>query len=309
MIHEKIIIPIDKRIFDLGIGDIINKFAALKIGPPKEIIFLFPFSFQIGKSRRIKNLISDVLKNKGKIKFKHGLAYQKGYLDRLENAEINPKLETDFLFSEFELEWAKSIIERVGIEKDKNILVVCNNIPGKTLDKMWSEENWVVFISAILNEISNIQIVFLPNFRKLDDVSDEKIANQILEKYPNCKIFIFQSWLKSNIDKVVCVQKEFGLSKNKQGFTIRQFSAIIRELMLNKECVGVFSDSAPVHAASAALGKDAKDGQIISVNILDVAHHAPRNRATAFPFSNKEKRIKTDPNLVAIHVKNFLRKI
>jgi len=308
MTHEKIIIPIDKRVFDLGIGDIINKFSALRVGLPEEIIFLFPFSFQVGKSRRIKNLISDVLKNKGKVKFKHGFAYQKGYSDRLENAEINPKLETDFLFSEFELEWAKSIIERVGIEKDKNILAVCNNIPGKTLDKMWSEENWFAFISAILDEIPNIQIVFLPNFRKLDDISDDRIANRILEKYLDCKIFIFQSWLKNNIDKIVFVQKEFGISKNRQGLTIRQFSALIRQLILDKKCIGVFNDSAPVHAASAALGRDAKDGQIVSVNILDVAHHAPRNNAAAFSFSDKEKRIQTDPKLVSDYVKKFFGK-
>lgn len=305
-LREIVLMP-DENIRELGLGDVVNKFACLKAPEGSKIVISLPTSIDNAQVNGLPEVIADIIKNKKNIQIEYRDSKQRTDVQIMdEKNEHNPNVETEIVFLENELEWAKNILAEIRINKDEKIVAICNNIPSGTIDKMWTSEEWANFLSSTLATNPTLQIVLLPNFRTLDDVSDQSILDRLKSQYPKATLVSFQAWVKEHIDEITAMQEIFGKSKNRVGLSIRQFAAIIHELMTNSVSVGVFNDSGPAHLSAAALGKEAKMGQIVSVNVEREENYAPRNGGKAFTFSDKFQKIKTDPLQVAEYVNKIL---
>lgn len=286
----------DENINKLGLGDLVNRFSSLKNSENSKIKILFHDFCQKGDVFDLKNIIQDIIKNKNiemRIIDKADISAD---CVSIEKGELNPKLETQLFFSDNELSWARKILENCGFNENEKILAICNNIPGRTKRKMWSFENWISLIEEVLKNDPNYRIVLLPNFRDLDDQADHRIIQYVIKKYPETKIFSFQEWIGDNLQEIIKAQKLFGKSKNKIGFSIRQFGAIFFELTKNKSGFAIFNDTGLAHLAVASTGKT-KTGKTISVNVENENYYKLRNGGKSFPFENEKE--KTNPNVVA----------
>jgi len=294
---EKILLA-DENLSKLGLGDLINRFSCLNNSENKNTTLLFRNAKHKSKVFDLENVISDILKNQNvKIKI---LEYHQNpeIIEPIENGEFNPKLNTKIIFSNKELKWAEKILKRCGFSPSDKLLAICNNIPGRTQKKMWLRKHWILLIETIIQTHPDFKIVLLPNFRSIEDISDEKTLKYLKGKYPEIKIFSFQSWIKANLQKIVSSQKQFGKSKNNSGFSIRQFGTITAQLLKGKNRFGVFNDSGLAHLAIASIGKIS--GNIISVNVENVDHYQLRNGGKSFPFGNGKT--KTNPTIVAKYI-------
>jgi hypothetical protein len=295
---EKILLA-DENINELGLGDLVNRFSSLRNSENFKTIVLFRNLSGECLVFELENIIRDIVKNKD-IEVR---VYNKlnDLLDcnSIEKGELNPELETQLVFSEDELTWAKKILEKCGFKGDEKILAICNNIPGRTKRKMWLSKQWIFLLENVLKTKSTFKIVLLPNFRDLNDQADQEIVEHLAEKYPKVDIFSFQEWIGDNLREIIKAQESFGKSKNKIGFSIRQYGAIFLEVFKNKESFAIFNDSGLAHLAVASVGK-IKAGKVISVNVENENYYRLRNDGKSFSFEKDGN--KTDPERVASYI-------
>lgn len=297
---EKILLA-DENINELGLGDLVNRFASLENSKNFKTILLLRNLSKKCLAFDLENVIRDIVKNKNiEMRVDNKLNGLSNY-SSIEKGELNPELETQLVFSDDELIWAKKILEKCGFRENEKILAICNNIPGRTKRKMWLFGQWISLLENVLKTDSTFKIVLLPNFRDLNDQVDQEIVNRLAEKYPKIDIFSFQEWIGGNLPEIAKAQELFGKSKNKIGFSIRQYGAIFLEVFKNKESFAIFNDSGLAHLSVASIGKT-KAGKIISVNVENENYYRLRNSGKSFSFENGKK--KTDPKKVADYTTN-----
>lgn len=295
----------DDKLKTLGLGDLINRFSCLNNSKNQNATLFFRNAKHKSKFFDLENVISDILKNKN-VKIKILEKYQNTEIfESIENGEVNPELNTKIIFSKTELEWTENILNQCGFSRNDKVLAICDNIPGRSRKKMWSQKHWISLIEKVIKKYSDFKVVLLPNFRNLTDLSDEKMSSYLNKKYPKLNVFSFQQWIRNNLQKIIASQKQFGKLKNDSGLTLRQFSAITAILLKGKNRFGIFNDSGPAHLAIASVGDNIINRNIISVNVENMNHYRLRNGGKSFPFGNDKT--KTNPEIVAQYINSKIQ--
>lgn len=289
----------DLEIEELGLGDLVNRFASVD---QSATLFFRDFS-RCRKVKEPEKVIRDIVKNKGvrlkKIKSRKDC---QGFVPIKRN-ELGWNNPTELVFSSLEIEWAKEILKDCGLIRKEKILAICNNLPGgKGSYKMWREQHWVSFVSGVLQADPEYKVLLLPNFRKPGDRSDQVITESLSQKFPLVKIFSFQEYFLNNQTRICLAQKSFGRTRNSNGFSIRQFGILAFVLLGRERNFAIFNDTGLAHLAIAAIGKNGSE-RIISVNVENIDCYGLRNGGKSFPFEVGGE--KTEPEKVASFILNY----
>ena len=286
----------DTAFEELGLGDLVNRFASVKKGTT---LFIQDFS-RCRKVTAPENVIRDIIKNKNvAIKKVHSSKnYQSNIL--IKRNELDRKNSTELVFSPEELEWAIEVLKDCGLSRKEKILAICNNIPGgRGSEKMWLEQHWISLVSNVLRNDPEFRVVLLPNFRKPGDQSDGTIMKLLSQDFPSANIYSLQDYFLDNLATISVVQKLFGQTRNTAGLSLRQFGALASVLFGNERSFAVFNDTGLAHLTVAALGRNCSS-RIVSVNVENILCYGLRNGGKSFSFEVDSK--KTEPEKVGRYI-------